>query len=611
MALFGPEFLEELRDRTSLSDLVGRRVQLRKRGAEHTGLCPFHNEKTPSFTLNDDKGFYHCFGCGAHGNAIDWVMQMDGLEFVDAVKRLAEDANMALPAAPVRDPAIVARRQTAFDVLEAACTWFQQQLAAPAGRAARDYLAGRGLDAATIERFRLGYAPNARGALLKAVVPDGESGPLIDAGLMKAADENGPLRDYFFDRVMFPILDRKGQVIGFGGRAMGDSPAKYINSPDTDIFHKGETLYNIGHAQRAAREAGSVIVVEGYMDVIGLSRAGFDNVVAPLGTALTERQVALAWRMCDEPVLCFDGDAAGTRAAARAAERTLPLLQPGKSLQFVSLPSGEDPDSLVRKAGRRGFEAVLAERRPLIDVIWASAVAGRTIDTPERRAALQADLGKQAARIADETVRRNYGQMLRDRAFRAFSPWRLRNGGSKKQTGVYLGKKRAPRNHDQEVLLATAINHPGILEAVFEPLSAMAFTNADLARLRDEIVAWAIEAAGADGASDTSAINPSNTVDREALHHHLCAVGCGPIVDALLSNKVYVTEFGQPSASDEEARKGWLVVHAGIEAKSVEKAKLQALDSLGNDFSEDDIGLIERLAEQERMSARSVDEPAE
>ncbi len=620
MANFAPDFLQELRDRLQLSDYVARRVQLRRNGSESSGLCPFHSEKTPSFTVSDSKGFYHCFGCGAHGSVIDWVMETEGLAFPDAVRRLATDANLALPVETVEDKAATARRQSLHEVLEAACAWFQKALAGPEGAAARAYLAGRGLGPDSIAAFRLGYAPDARGALRAALARAGASEEqLVAAGLAKRPDDGGPLRDYFFERVMFPIADERGRIVGFGGRALGDAPAKYLNSPDTEIFHKGAQLYNLGAARAAARAAGTVIAVEGYMDVIALSRAGLPHAVAPLGTAMTERQLALLWRMADEPLLCFDGDPAGQRAAARAADRALPLLLPGKSLRFVTLPPGEDPDSLLRTAGPAGLARAIAYTRPLIDLVWQSALASRRIDTPEQRAALQADLRRQASRIADPTVRQHYDQMLRDRLYGALRVKREARRFSRRASpagsaGGMVVERSGPRArppsarlHATRILLATVLNHPDIGDQVYEPLSALAVDDPDLSRLRDALCGWLAERSADDPAGVAARPDAGESgaagIDTTAMYRHLRAHGLGQVIDGLTTQRIYVhAKFAAPRATADEALRGWHSCFQGLETSEVRMAKEQAKAEFRTDFTAESLRRIETLAAQERDS---------
>ena len=421
---FPPRFLEDLRGRVSITDVVGRRVRLIRKGrGEATGLCPFHNEKTPSFTVSEDKGFFHCFGCGVHGDVIGFVMRSEGLEFPQAVEKLAGEAGMQVPRETPEERERAERQATLGGAVEFAAKFYEQQLRASAGRSGLEYFKRRGLSDDTMRRFRLGFSPDTghglKAALEKAGIPEAIS---IEAGLLIKPDDGRPCFDRFRGRVMFPILDRKGQAIAFGGRILDQGEPKYLNSPETPLFHKGRVLYGLNHAQKTARETNEIIVVEGYMDVIALAQAGISNAVAPLGTALTEDQIALLWRMAQEPILCFDGDNAGQRAAARAADRAIPLLKPGLSLRFAWMPAGEDPDSLVRAKGAAGFRDELARMEPLVDVLWQQVLADRPLDTPERRAGFRRDLAEAVGRIADKSVQDAYRQEAHRRLDELFRP---------------------------------------------------------------------------------------------------------------------------------------------------------------------------------------------
>jgi DNA primase len=409
-------FLDDLRARIGLAAVVGRRVKLTRAGREMKGCCPFHNEKTPSFYVNEDKGFYHCFGCGAHGDAIGFVMAQDGLSFIDAVKSLAAEAGLTLPEPERQDPE-QQKRAGLMDLLAAAAEWYRAQLAAAVGADARAYLTRRGVAADQQAGFGLGFAPDSRDALsaaLRARFPDVEPAQLVEAGLAGESDsgsrpgEAARRYDRFRGRLMFPIHDARGRVVGFGGRALGDVEPKYLNSPEGQVFHKGRLLYNLHRAAPAARRSGRLLVVEGYMDVVGLAGAGIAEAVAPLGTALTDEQMALAWKQVPEPVLAFDGDGAGLRAALRAATRALPLIGPGRSLAFVTLPAGQDPDDLARNGGKAAVEALLATARPLERFLFDAEAGSAPLDTPERRAAFKARLKALAAEIADFELRRDY-----------------------------------------------------------------------------------------------------------------------------------------------------------------------------------------------------------
>ncbi len=421
---FPPHFLDELRARLPVSEVVGRRVKLKKAGREWKGLSPFQQEKSPSFTVNDQKGFYHDFSSGRHGDIFGFVMETEGVTFAEAVERLASMAGLAVPQSSPQDEAREQRRKTLHDVMDLAATFFTQTLASRAGAKARGYLADRGMDAGVQVKFRLGYAPPERFALKEFLGGHSISvDDMIEAGLLIAGDDIPVPFDRFRDRVMFPIADARGRIIAFGGRALEkDVPAKYLNSPETPLFHKGDTLYNIATARQAVHDGATLVAVEGYVDVIAMSRAGFAATVAPLGTALTENQLGLLWKMADEPVLCFDGDKAGQRAAYRAADLALPLLKPGKSLRFALLPEGQDPDDLVRSGGRAAIEDVLAATRPLADLVWMRETEGGSYATPERRAALEARINELANVVQDEVVRRYYRQDLLGRLRTMFQP---------------------------------------------------------------------------------------------------------------------------------------------------------------------------------------------
>lgn len=407
------QFLDELRARTLLSALVGKSVKLQRAGREFRACCPFHNEKSPSFYVNDEKGFYHCFGCGAHGDAIRWLTDHQGLPFIEAVKELAGVAGMELPAPDPRAAEKAERAKGLHDVMAAAAAWFEEQYQGIAGAAARAYVEKRGLSEATRKAFGLGYAPESRTGLRRALAQFGDA-MLVEAGLLIAVEGKEPY-DRFRDRLMIPIRDPRGRVIAFGGRIIGQGEPKYLNSPDTPLFDKGRTLYNLDRAAPAARQSGRMIVVEGYLDVIALAQAGIGEAVAPLGTALTEFQIERLWRQVEVPLLCFDGDSAGQKAAFRAATRALPVIAPGRSLAFLTLPAGQDPDDLVRSAGAAGFEQLARAPEPLVDRLWNHELAAAPLATPEQRAGLRKRLNELVATIGDPDVRIQYQAEFRER----------------------------------------------------------------------------------------------------------------------------------------------------------------------------------------------------
>jgi len=393
---FGENFLEELKARVRPSDVVGRHVKLKRQGREFAGLSPFTNEKTPSFFVNDEKGFYHCFSSGKHGDAISFLMEVEGLSFPEAVEALATMAGMEMPQADPQAEARAARNKETVSWMERAQEFFEKTLYRPDGEAAREYLKGRALSKTAAKAFGMGFAPDNFSALKDELIAQGaRPEQLIEAGLLvEPEDRSRDPWDRFRDRIMFPIHDTRGRLVAFGGRAMAkDAKAKYLNSPETPIFQKSKLLYNYHRARKAFAEqnntARGLIVAEGYMDVIALARAGFRHSVAPMGTALTEDQLDLLWRVGPEPILCFDGDKAGVRAAFRSIERALPMLRPGQSLRFAMLPEGQDPDDLIRAAGPPAMQSVLNSALPLVDMLWRREAERELLNTPEAKAGLE------------------------------------------------------------------------------------------------------------------------------------------------------------------------------------------------------------------------------
>ena len=589
---FPPRFLEELRGRVSITDIVGRRVRLIRKGrGEATGLCPFHNEKTPSFTVSEDKGFFHCFGCGVHGDVIGFVMRSEGLEFPQAIEKLAGEAGMQVPRETPEERERAERQATLGGAVEFAAKFYEQQLRAAAGRAGLEYLKRRGLSDDTMRRFRLGHSPDTghalKAALEKAAIPEAIS---IEAGLLIKPEDGRACFDRFRGRVMFPILDRKGQAIAFGGRILDQGEPKYLNSPETPLFHKGRVLYGLSHAQKTARETNEIIVVEGYMDVIALAQAGISNAVAPLGTALTEDQLALLWRMAQEPILCFDGDNAGQRAAARAADRAIPLLKPGLSLRFAWMPAGEDPDSLVRAKGAAGFREELARMEPLVDVLWHQVLADRPLDTPERRAGFRRDLAEAVARIADKSVADAYRQetyrrldeLFRPQPKPAFqagqAPFGGQFGGQKsrfpgRQAPMPVGGEAARRGMANiqrtpyELILVTLVNHPDLISRHCEMVGDVEFPRGDLDSLKGAII-------------DLAAGQPH--LDSKGFRNHLNDLGFAGTLEALVARTGHM-RFTLPSAELNSAEEGLLhvigLLREKLSVKPEVTATAQALES--------------------------------
>jgi DNA primase len=434
---YPPGLLDEIRARLPVSQVVARRVRLKRQGREYIGLSPFKVEKTPSFTVNDQKGFYHCFATGEHGDIFGFVMKTEGLSFPEAVERLAQEAGVSLPKVSVRSEAEHDRRARFMAAAEAACALFEAQLYTPAGREALRYADGRGLTRDTLRRFRIGFAPPGRNALKDHLIGAGYTlDELIGAGLVVSGPDIATPYDRFRNRLIFPITDMKDRVVAFGGRALdAETKPKYLNSPETPLFHKGGLLFNAAKARGPSHDRGQLLVVEGYMDAIALYQAGFQEVVAPLGTALTPDQLGLLWRMCEEPTLCFDGDSAGRRAAYRAVDTALPLLTPGHSLKFAFLPDGLDPDDLIRLEGSDRMQTVLNHALPLSDVLWEKEYAAGTWSTPERRAALSKQINALVARIGEPSVRGYYAQAMREKLSQAFSPVRTEPSGKAEHQG--------------------------------------------------------------------------------------------------------------------------------------------------------------------------------
>lgn len=414
------KFLDELRARVSVAEVVGAKVKLVRKGREYMGLCPFHNEKTPSFTVNEAKGFYHCFGCGAHGDIIKFEMEANGLPFMDAVTKLANKAGLRVPQIHKESPEEVQKRSSWYEITELAAAYFEKNLRLTAGREAMAYLARRGFDENIIKKFRLGYAPDNNGLKAWLASKNVSESDMIELGLAVLSEKNGKLYDFFRDRVIIPIMDKRGRVIAFGGRVMGDGQPKYLNSPDTPVFNKRRVLYNLNYARDKAFEKRRIVVCEGYMDVIAQAKYGFDYAVAPLGTALTEEQIAEAWKICPEPTLCFDGDNAGIHAAIRSIDRALPILKAGYSLKYVFLPDGMDPDEFLKAKGADEYEKALENTVPLADLLWRKNVEAVAADTPEQKALFEKTLLEEVVKIADEKVRGYYLQDMKNRIYERF-----------------------------------------------------------------------------------------------------------------------------------------------------------------------------------------------
>jgi DNA primase len=524
--------LDEFKARLPIAEVVGRHVSLTRRGRDLWGCCPFHKERTASFHVVPDRGFYHCFGCGQHGNAIDFVMAIEGLDFAQALQRLAELSGLPPPRSGGESKPRV--DQTLYAANQAAARWFAGRLLGRDGEEALRYLIGRGLDRATIERFGLGYAPKGRTTLKGALVAEGYTeAQLIEAGLIAVPESGGPTLDRFHDRVMFPIADQRGRVVGFGGRTLGEARAKYLNTPETAVFHKKELLYGLPLARTAIRERRTVIVVEGYLDVIALAQAGFPQVVAPLGTAISEAQLAQLWQVADEPILCLDGDEAGLQAGHRLIERALPILGAGRSLRFAILPPGQDPDSVLRHGGvafrgAAAFELILNEAMPLLEFLWSRETAARSPTVPQQRLALEQRFRTLAGNLPDRALGRlflsDFFKRLKAASGRSAAQAGARRSWLAPAVGTGVGPARLalgitrPESVAERELVWPIVAHPQLLGEIEEEFAALELVEAELAALRDAIVGWYGE---------------QGHLDPGGLKGHLCEIGFANLVGQL------------------------------------------------------------------------------
>ena len=509
------KFLDELRSRISIADVVGTKVKLTKRGREYLGLCPFHNEKTPSFTVNESKGFYHCFGCGAHGDIVKFEMDANGLPFIDAVKKLADKVGMQLPSWSKESQEQNLKRKSLYEIMDIACAFFEKNLRMPVGAQGLAYFKEkRGLSDETIKKFRLGFAPNNNG--LKALLSSkGVSEyDMAELGLIAVPeDKNRSPHDFFRERVMIPIIDKQGNVIAFGGRIMDNSQPKYLNSPETPIFNKRRILYNMNNAREPAYGSKRLIICEGYMDVIALDCFNFNYAVAPLGTALTEEQIIEAWRVCNTPTLCFDGDGAGIKAAIRSIDRVLPILKAGYSVNYIFLKEKKDPDELLRSLGAPMFEQYLQRAKPLVDILWHKCKMNKDTDTPEQKALIEKETFDEVAKIKDDQIRNYYTQEMKKRIYYTFGkgsiykntptpnnnePTQVNNPPKtaykarrikQENTSVYHFVKKPPLN-DLVIrgIIAAMLLYPELIEKYEEKLTAFEINDSRMAKVLAEII---------------------------------------------------------------------------------------------------------------------------
>lgn len=562
---FSPQFLDDIRARVALNEIVAQHVRLTRQGNEFKGLCPFHNEKTPSFTINEEKGFFHCFGCGAHGDVLGFIMRTEGLNFIEAVERLASECGLPIPTQSPEEHAKAKKAATLHEINELASSFFQHCLREPIGNAAQGYLVKRGLESTLSQHFRLGFSPE-KGNRLRELLRSKriEDHLLLESGLIRMPEDGASSYDFFRGRIMFPITDARGRVIAFGGRSIGESKAKYINSPETEVFQKRHTLYNLAGARGPAREQNAVIVAEGYLDVIALHHAGFSNSVAPLGTALTEHQIQQLWRLAQEPVLCFDGDEAGLRAARRAAERVLARLTAGYSLRFAFLPAGQDPDSLIANGDTKILIGALENPVSLIDFLWSSETDNHPLDTPERRASLRQKLDQLTTQIADRTIREGYFTDFRKRCRDLFAlPQRTPKHPAKTareplhkvqlRTHTRGQDRSGDPDHRERVLVATLLGHPELLPEVYEDFSRIQIRNVQLDQLRIALL-------------EISTTEPQ--MDYESARAYLAERGHGEVMSRLFDrtewNQTMIEPSVRPGTDRDEALFAWretLAIH--------------------------------------------------
>lgn len=620
---FPPTFLDDVRDRLPISQVIGQRVTWDKRKTntsrgDYWACCPFHGEKSPSFHCEDRKGRYHCFGCGVSGDHFRFLMELDGLAFPEAVERLAAQAGLPMPVMDARERERQQQQSSLFDVMEMATAFFEAQLQSGQGAKARAYLRDRGLAPAIQTHFRLGYAPDSRNALKEHLASKGVTKEQIEAcGLVVFGPEIAVSYDRFRERVMFPIPNSRGKIIAFGGRALRpDVPAKYLNSPETELFHKSRVLYNFAGARKAVHERRQVIAVEGYMDVIALHAAGFENAVAPLGTALTDTQMELLWRLNDEPILCFDGDDAGLRAAFRAIDMLLPGLKPGRSAQFALLPEGKDPDDLLREEGNDAMRAVLDGASALADMVWQRETGSGSFDTPEKKAELEARMRTVISQIREDSVRRHYTQDVADRLAAYFGgEGRNASSGNARSRGTAGGPQNRSGNRNsgrlaattsllasglvkrrsgaiplrEAALLCTIIYHPAILTRNFDEFAAIPLAHNEARLVHNAMIDVTADWQG-----------EHEWPDAGAMVEGLGNRGLGEIVERmerqLRNNRLWQA---LPDAAFEDALDGWRQAYAlQMKTRGLMSELRAAEQAMANEETEENFSRIVRIREE-------------
>ena len=630
---FPPAFLEEIRSRLPLSEIVGKRLKLTRAGREYKACCPFHNEKSPSFYVNDEKQFYHCFGCGAHGDVIGFVMHNDRLSFPEAIESLAALASLTVPRDTPVDRERFDHEKRLIQLLDRTTAFFEEQLFAPVGREALVYLRGRGLTDEAIRRFRIGYAPTDAQSLIRKLLQENyKIEELAAVGLAKKSEDRNEFYSFFRNRVMFPVGDRRGRTVAFGGRVLGDGEPKYLNSPDHPLFHKGKLLYGLSRARTALAAGQPIIVVEGYMDVIALVEAGYSGAVAPLGTALTDDQLMLLWKLLPppdaqdpsrdySPILCFDGDNAGLRAALRAIERALPLLTPLQTIRIATIEGAKDPDDLIKQSGKSAMDTVLKQAKPMIDVIWEMTLSGRQLRTPEERGSFTSAIKQRVSRIMNENLRQLYQDEISKRLASTFN-WRgnggnaQASGDNKKgkwqntQTPAQFINRKQPMNAQrlrERAFLALMINHPELFEDFGEDLAHIDFSSPENEALRQRVI-------------EILSLDTNEPLSAPELYRQLMETNAlnwerTPIPETLslvLSEMTYMhLKHARPDSSPEQAREGWKSIWKKHLQEQLQAELQSANRRYAEDASDDNLTRLVALREQVEALAQNEEEISE
>ncbi len=592
MSFFDPQFLDNLRDKLILSDVIGRFISTQKKGREFQALCPFHKEKTPSFTINDEKGFYHCFGCGAHGDALKFIQEHKGLPFPETVEFLASMAGVSIPQSSPEQKRVYEKKKTLYDVNDMACQWFEKSLQTPNGSTAKTYLLNRGFNEETIKKYRIGWANDSyeslRNHLSEHKVKIEEMEQL---GLVITPDnrEKKPY-DRFRGRVMFPIIDLKGRVIAFGGRVLGDAQPKYMNSPETPLFNKSESLFNINFARDHAYTQEQFVVVEGYTDVIALSQAGIGNAVAPLGTALTTEQIQKMWRYVPTITLCFDGDSAGKRAALRAAERCMPLLNSDKNIKFLNLPNNQDPDDFIKSDGVDNFKKQVKKAKGLSDFLWTNFTDKQNFDTPEKQAKLQSDLEKSITPIQDDILISSYKSYFRQKIWDEIR----KKNSTKKMVSSGKNSIENLQKRLEELIVVCLANHPFLLDELEEQVSQIDLTDGNLMKVLKTIL---------------QALHFQTDIDRDKLILYLKEADVFANIEPFFNETFYGKyKFIHPDADIEDVRNGWFILFNNLQKNRLTKEIKQVEQELARNMTQDNLARLIALRQEVDLISNQYDE---